>query len=115
LVLVVILIPRFNDLIHLQLSLPYYNLWAWGAAIGVTIFTGLVAGSYPALFLSSFKPVKVLKGQVVTTRGTVRPRQVLVILQFTFAVCLILSSLFIYKQINYIKNRPGWLRPKWLG
>jgi len=105
-VLVVILIPRFNDLIHLQLSLPYYNLWAWGAAIGVTIFTGLVAGSYPALFLSSFKPVKVLKGQVVTTRGTVRPRQVLVILQFTFAVCLILSSLFIYKQINYIKDRP---------
>jgi ABC-type antimicrobial peptide transport system permease subunit len=105
-VLVVLLIPFFNDIIHLQLSLPYNNLWAWGAALGVTIFTGLVAGSYPALFLSSFKPLKVLKGQVITTKGTVAPRQALVIVQFTFAVCLILSSIFIYKQINYIKDRP---------
>ncbi len=106
LVLVVVLIPFFNNIINLQLSLPYDNVWAWGAALAVTIFTGLVAGSYPALFLSSFKPVKVLKGQVITTKGTVRPRQVLVIVQFTFAVCLILSSIFIYKQINYIKDRP---------
>jgi putative ABC transport system permease protein len=106
LILIVLLIPYFNDIIHLQLSLPYSNLWAWGAALLVTIFTGLVAGSYPALFLSSFKPVKVLKGQVITTKGTVRPRQVLVIVQFTFAVCLILSSIFIYKQINYIKDMP---------
>jgi len=106
LVLIIILIPYFNNIIHLQLSLPYGNVWAWAAALGVTIFTGLVAGSYPALFLSSFKPVKVLKGQVITTRSTVRPRQVLVILQFGFAVWLILSSIFIYKQINYIKDRP---------
>jgi len=106
LVLVIVLIPFFNNIINLQLSLPYDNLWAWGAALAVTIFTGLVAGSYPALFLSSFKPVKVLKGQLITTKGTVRPRQVLVIVQFTFAVCLILSSIFIYKQINYIKDRP---------
>jgi len=106
LVLVIVLIPFFNNIINLQLSLPYDNVWAWGAALAVTIFTGLVAGSYPALFLSSFKPVKVLKGQVITTKGTVRPRQVLVIVQFTFAVCLILSSIFIYKQINYIKDRP---------
>ncbi len=106
LVLVIVLIPFFNNIINLQLSLPYNNLWAWGAALAVTIFTGLVAGSYPALFLSSFQAVKVLKGQVITTKGTVRPRQVLVIVQFTFAVCLILSSIFIYKQINYIKDRP---------
>jgi putative ABC transport system permease protein len=104
--LVVLLIPVFNDIIHLQLTLPYNNLWAWGAALGVTLFTGLVAGSYPALFLSSFKPVKVLKGRVITNKATVRPRQVLVVVQFTFAVCLILSSMFIYKQIDYIKNRP---------
>lgn len=106
LVLIIVLIPFFDDIIHLQLSLPYTNLWAWGAAIGVTVFTGLIAGSYPALFLSSFKPVKVLKGQVITTKSTLRPRQVLVVAQFTFAVCLILSSIFIYKQINYIKDRP---------
>jgi putative ABC transport system permease protein len=106
LALVWVLLPVFNDIIRLQLSLPYGNLWAWLTAIAVTVFTGLVAGSYPALFLSSFKPVKVLKGQVITPKTTVRPRQVLVILQFSFAVCLILTSIFIYKQINYIKDRP---------
>jgi putative ABC transport system permease protein len=105
-VLVIVLIPFFNNIINIQLSLPYSNLWAWGTALAVTIFTGLVAGSYPALFLSSFEPIKVLKGQVISVRGTVRPRQILVIIQFTFAVCLILSSIFIYKQINYIKDRP---------
>jgi putative ABC transport system permease protein len=105
-ILVQLLLPVFNDIIHLKLQLPYENPWAWCAALGVTIFTGLVAGSYPAIFLSSFKPVKVLKGQLVSANATVRPRQVLVVLQFTFAVCLILSSIFIYKQINYIKDRP---------
>jgi ABC-type antimicrobial peptide transport system permease subunit len=105
-ILVIALIPFFNEIINLQLTLPYNNGWAWVTAIGVTIFTGLVAGSYPALFLSSFKPVKVLKGQLVTAKSTIRPRQVLVVIQFTFAVCLILSSIFIYKQISYIKDRP---------
>lgn len=104
--LVTLLMPRFNDLMGLQLSLPYHNPWAWAGALGVTVLTGLVAGSYPALFLSSFKPVRVLKGQLASTHSTVRPRQILVVVQFTFAVCLILSSIFIYKQINYIKDRP---------
>lgn len=106
LVLVAVLIQPFNDIIQLQLSLPFGNLWAWGAALGVTIFTGLVAGSYPALFLSSFKPVKVLKGQIISTKSTVLPRQVLVVIQFASAIVLILCSIFIYKQIDYIKDRP---------
>jgi len=104
--LVVLLMPWFNDLMSLQLSLPYDSKWAWVAVLAVTVFTGLVAGSYPALFLSSFNPVKVLKGKLDATKRTVRPRQVFVIVQFTFAVCLILSSVFIYRQINYIKDRP---------
>ncbi|MDP9046894.1 MAG: ABC transporter permease [Bacteroidota bacterium] len=106
LILIILLIPFFNSIIHLKLSLPYNNPWAWGAAIAVTIFTGLIAGSYPALFLSSFQPVKVLKGQLITTKGTVRPRQILVIFQFAFSIWLIVVSVFIYKQINYIKDRP---------
>jgi putative ABC transport system permease protein len=106
LILVAALIRPFNDIIQLQLSLPFGNLWAWGAALGVTIFTGLVAGSYPALFLSSFKPVKVLKGQLISTKSTVLPRQILVVIQFASAIVLILCSIFIYKQINYIKDRP---------
>jgi putative ABC transport system permease protein len=106
LVLMILLIPFFNDIINIHLTIPYNNPWAWIIALGVTIFTGLVAGSYPALFLSSFKPVKVLKGQLITTKTTIRPRQVLVVIQFTFAISLILSSIFVFKQINYIRNRP---------
>ncbi|MES2277026.1 MAG: ABC transporter permease [Bacteroidota bacterium] len=106
LLLMVLFFPVFANTVNIQLSLPYGNIWAWVIALAVTLFTGLLAGSYPALYLSSFKPVNVLKGQFISTKTTVRPRQVLVILQFTFAICLILSSLFIYKQINYIKNRP---------
>jgi putative ABC transport system permease protein len=105
-VLAALLMPWFNGLMRLQLNFPYDNMWAWAGALTVTVFTGLVAGSYPALFLSSFNPVKVLKGKLDATKRTVRPRQVLVVVQFTFAVCLILSSVFIYKQINFIKDRP---------
>jgi ABC-type antimicrobial peptide transport system permease subunit len=105
-ILMLIFLPYFNTLINIQLSLPYTRPIAWFIALGVTIVTGLIAGSYPAIFLSSFKPVKVLKGQFISTTATVKPRQVLVVMQFTFAVCLILSSIFIYKQINYIKDRP---------
>ncbi|PJJ79234.1 ABC transporter permease [Mucilaginibacter auburnensis] len=105
-VIMMLLLPVFRDIIGTPMELPYQNPWAWTAALIVTVVTGFVAGSYPALFLSSFKPIKVLKGQLITTKTTVRPRQFLVVMQFTFAICLILSSLFIYKQINYIKERP---------
>ncbi|MBS1659659.1 MAG: ABC transporter permease [Bacteroidetes bacterium] len=104
--LVAVLLPVFNQVVGLQLRLPYDNVLAWLAALGVTLLTGLLAGSYPALFLSSFNPVRVLKGRLFTSRASVRPRQALVVVQFTFAVCLILSSIFIYKQVGYIKDRP---------
>jgi len=106
LIFIQLLKPVFSDFIHITLLVPYSNVYAWASALGVTIFTGLIAGSYPAFFLSSFMPVKVLKGQLVQTKTTVNPRKVLVVLQFTFAICLILSSIFIYKQITYIKNKP---------
>lgn len=106
LLLMVLLLPVFNTIIGIHLELPYTNTWAWVAAIAVTLFTGLIAGSYPALFLSSFNPVRVLKGQLSIGKSSVRPRHVLVVIQFTFTTCLILSSIFIYKQIGYIKDRP---------
>lgn len=96
----------FNEVIGKQLTIPYTNMWAWITAISVTLLTGVLAGSYPALFLSSFKPVKVLKGISKTGKRTLHSRQVLVVVQFVFATCLILSSILIYKQITYIKNRP---------
>ena len=100
------ILPAFNRLAGIQLSIPYDKAWAWMALLGISVLTGLVAGSYPALFLSSFKPVKVLKGVAVTAAAARKPRQVMVIVQFTIAICLIVSSIFIYKQINYIRDRP---------
>lgn len=105
-ILVIVLMPIFGNLIDIQLSMPYSNLWAWLTAILVIAVTGLLAGSYPALFLSSFNTVKVLKGQFSNTQTTIRPRQLLVVIQFTFAICLVISSIFVYKQISYIKNLP---------
>ncbi|SEM56806.1 FtsX-like permease family protein [Mucilaginibacter gossypiicola] len=99
-------INYFNEIINKQLIIPFTNAWAWGAALMVTLLTGILAGSYPALFLSSFKPVKVLKGIGKSGKKTLHSRQVLVVVQFVFATCLILSSILIYKQITYIKNRP---------
>lgn len=101
-----LLVPAFDHLVNIRLALPYDKVPAWIAALGITGVTGLVAGSYPALFLSSFNPVKVLKGQLSMTKAAVKPRQALVVVQFTFAIGLILSSIFIYRQINYIKDRP---------
>ena len=106
LALIWLLIDKFSTIIHVQLAVPYNNVFAWLAALGVILVTGIVAGSYPALFLSSFRPVKVLKGQVVSVKSTVTPRKILVVIQFAFATFLILSSIFIYKQIIYLKNRP---------
>jgi putative ABC transport system permease protein len=104
--LVRLLSGAFSALININLHVPYDNVFAWISALGVTIVTGIIAGSYPALFLSSFKPVKVLKGQVISVKSVATPRKILVVAQFTFAVALILVSIFIYKQINYIKDRP---------
>ena len=101
-----LLLPVFHNVIGIDLLVPVANPIAWLAALGVTFLTGLVAGSYPALFLSSFRPVKVLKGQVAQARAIFNPRKFLVVIQFTFAIGLILSSIFIYKQIIYVKNRP---------
>ncbi|TFF39670.1 ABC transporter permease [Mucilaginibacter psychrotolerans] len=106
LVLIIALLPVFNNLININLDLPYTNPIAWCIALAATVITGVVAGCYPALFLSSFNPVKVLKGQTISTGSTINPRRVLVVIQFTFATCLIIFSTFVYRQIGFIKNRP---------
>jgi putative ABC transport system permease protein len=107
LVLVILLLPYFNGIISKNLTVPYNAPFFWIAGISITLITGIISGSYPALFLSSFKPVKVLKGINKAGKATLRPRQILVIVQFSFATCLILSTILIYKQLNFIKNRPA--------
>jgi putative ABC transport system permease protein len=95
----------FNALTDKQLFVPYGNPLFWLFALAFIVFTGLLAGSYPAFFLSSFKPVKVLKGTFKKAHALIAPRKVLVVLQFTFAIILIICTIIVKQQIDYAQNR----------
>jgi putative ABC transport system permease protein len=100
-------LPMFNNLLGIELSMDYGNIWYWLAISGVVALTGLLSGLYPALFLSAFNPVQTLKRKAARAKTVpVNLRQVLVIGQFCFAIMLIIATLVIYKQIGFIKNRP---------
>ena len=75
------------------------------AILGITVFTGLVAGSYPALYLSSFKPVSVLKGEIKTSLGELWARRGLVVFQFTLSVVLIVAVFVVYQQIQFVQSK----------
>ncbi len=102
---VFLLMPSFNQLVdkHLFLDVTQPTFWAGGVAI--ILFTGLVAGSYPALYLSSFNPVKVLKGTFLPGRRAIVPRRILVVAQFVISILLISATIIVYQQIQHIKNR----------
>lgn len=106
LILTQLMLPWFNQVADKKMSILWGNIWFWAAGFGFTIFTGLVAGSYPALYLSSFKPIKVLKGTFKVGRLASVPRKVLVVTQFTVSVALIIGTVIVYQQIQYTKNRP---------
>ncbi|RYD72815.1 MAG: FtsX-like permease family protein, partial [Sphingobacteriales bacterium] len=100
-------LPTFNQLLNINLGISYFNSASWAGILGIVIATGLIAGSYPAFYLSSFNPIQTLKRKI-KSKGflTVSLRQILVIGQFCFAIILIVSTLVIYRQIQYIKNKP---------
>ncbi|HWN89365.1 MAG TPA: ABC transporter permease, partial [Chitinophagaceae bacterium] len=102
---VYLLLPFFNDLVDKQLSLNIAEPLFWVAAIALILFTGIVAGSYPALYLSSFNPVKVLKGTFLSGKKSALPRHILVVGQFAISILLISATIIIYQQIQHIKNR----------
>jgi putative ABC transport system permease protein len=109
--IVYFLLPLFNQLTEKQLHLPFTQPLLWMALTGFTVFTGLLAGSYPAFYLSSFRPVKVLKGNAMAGRFSLLPRNTLMVLQFSVSIALIIGTVIIYQQIQYGKNRPvGYLR-----
>jgi putative ABC transport system permease protein len=104
-VFVMLLLPAFGALVEQKLTLDYTNVAVWGA-IGIGILTiGILAGGYPAFYLSSFNPVRVLKGSPST--GTSRNffRKVLVVFQFSFAMTLIIATLVVQEQIEYAQQR----------
>jgi len=103
--IVQISLPAYNQLTEKDLSINFANIYTWIVFIGFTLFTGLLAGSYPAFFLSSFQPVKVLKGTFQKAHALVTPRKVLVVLQFSFAIILIICTIIVKQQIDYARDR----------
>jgi ABC-type antimicrobial peptide transport system permease subunit len=105
LLIVLLVLPVFSTLMGQQLALNLKSAWFWLAIAGFILFTGLLAGSYPAFYLSSFLPVKVLKGILRRKQALVSPRKVLVVVQFTVATALIASTLVVHRQIKYTQDR----------
>lgn len=106
-VLIVILsLNGFNDLAKKEMSFPWASIGFWVVSLVFILFTALLAGSYPALYLSSFRPVDVLKGTFKTGKHSGLPRKILVVVQFTVSVAFIIGTVIVMQQINYAKNRP---------
>lgn len=95
----------FNSLTDVAITIPYHHTGFWLAALGFVVFTGILAGSYPAFYLSAFRPVKVLKGTFKAVHAMVTPRKVLVVVQFTFAIIFIICTVIIYRQILHVQHR----------
>jgi len=104
--IVFFLIPFFNEVADKKISILWGNPVFWIFGFAFCLFTGFVAGSYPALYLSSFQAVKVLKGTFKVGRFASIPRKVLVVMQFSVSVILIIGTIVVHRQIQYAKNRP---------
>jgi putative ABC transport system permease protein len=100
-----LLLPAYNTLVEKKLFIDYTSKEFWLFSLGLIFFTGTIAGSYPAFYLSGFQPVKVLKGKPTIGKGASLPRKILVTLQFGFSILLIISMFVIYNQIQLAKGR----------
>jgi ABC-type antimicrobial peptide transport system permease subunit len=103
--LVIILLPVFNAVTQKQIAYPFAHVTFWLWLVLLTLVTGFVSGSYPALFLSAFSPVKVLKGAVKLSTGATWFRKGLVVFQFVLSVLLIIGTIVVSKQVNYIQTK----------
>lgn len=104
-VIISLTLPAFNALVEKQLNLGLRNPLHLGALAAITLICGLVTGSYPSFYLSSFNPVSVLKGLKLKNGSAVLIRKGLVVLQFTVSIVLIISTIIIYQQIQHVRNR----------
>lgn len=104
-ILVSLILPYFNHIANSNVVVLWYNPVFWIIGILFSTITGLLASIYPALYLSSFKPVKVLKGTFKVGQNTSTPRKILVVSQFTISIVLIIGAIMVYKQIKYAENR----------
>jgi putative ABC transport system permease protein len=103
-VITAIALPSFNELSDKAIQLPFSNVTFWLSAIGLTTITAILAASYPAVYLSSFKPVLALKGKIVNGHSSLF-RRMLITIQFTVSIILIISTIVVYKQITFARDR----------
>ncbi len=101
-----LLLPFFNELADKRMTMFWNNPVFWMISFAFCLVTGLVAGSYPAFYLSSFQPVSILKGTFRVGRFAAVPRKIMVVIQFTVSVTLIIGTVIVYRQIQFAKNRP---------
>ena len=99
-------LPTFNDIATKNITMPWTNVWFWLSGCAFVLITSVLSGSYPALYLSSFNPVKALKGKFRVGRLATVPRKVLVVFQFSISVILVIATIVINQQIEFGKNRP---------
>ncbi len=100
------ILPWFNEIADKTLFVPWRNIYFWLLGFGFVFLTSILAGSYPAFYLSSLKPVKVLKGKMSTKEGNPLFRKALVVFQFSISISLIIGTVIIYQQIQYAQSRP---------
>jgi len=98
-------LPWFNEVAGKQMVMPWSEPIFWFAALGFTLFIGLVSGSYPAFYLSGFDPITALKGTFRPGRSASLPRKIMVVMQFTVSVTLIIGTLIVFRQIEHAKDR----------
>ena len=104
--IVLLSLPYFNKLTDKSMSFQITNPLFWLIMIVFTILTGLLAGSYPAFYLSSFNPVRVLKGNQKAGKSSLLPRKILVVIQFSSSVILMIGTIVVNRQIQFGKNQP---------
>lgn len=107
-----ITLPAFSRITGEELGIDFTGINFWVAGLAFVLLTGVTAGSYPAFFLSSFKPVAVLKGTFKKANALITPRKILVVLQFTFAILLIICTVVVKQQIDYAQNRDSGYNKK---
>ncbi|HWB95024.1 MAG TPA: ABC transporter permease [Puia sp.] len=113
--IVAIALPWFNHLVLVDLSIPWNDPWFWLGGSAFILFTGLLAGSYPAFYLSAFRPVNILRGHFKTIHALVTPRRLLVIFQFTFAITFIICTIVMYREFSYVWRRDSGYNKENLG
>jgi len=104
--IVLLAVPCFNRIADKEVAMPWGSALFWLIMLGFAFLTGIISGSYPAFYLSAFKPIKVLKGTFKVGRLASLPRKVLVVVQFTVSIVLIIGTIIVFRQIQFAKNLP---------